>query len=379
MKSELPSRVLMTADTVGGVWSYALELCRSLAEWEVEVHLATLGAPLRPDQWKQVSLLRNVEVHESRWKLEWMPDPWADVERAGEWLLSLEEKTQPDLIHLNGYAHGALGWRAPKLVVGHSCVLSWWQSVKGENAPPQYDEYRRRVRQGLESADAVVAPSHAMMKSLAEHYGGAFRNAVVIPNGRDPLRYQPASKENFILSAGRLWDEAKNIGAVCACASNLPWKICIAGDTRAPQGGSADLGSTEYLGRLDEPTLRDYLRRAGIYALPALYEPFGLSVLEAALCGCALVLGDIPSLRENWDHAALFVSPHDTSSLEENLLNLIEDPEKRRSLAHAARERGLKLNPKNSARKYVDLYSLMLNPPQPQTILSADQPALAVA
>ncbi len=37
----------------------------------------------------------------------------------------------------------------------------------------------------------------------------------------------------------------------------------------------------------------------GDLRLPARYEPFGLSVLEAALSGCALVLGDIPSLRES--------------------------------------------------------------------------------
>src|SRR5437868_5547300 len=34
-------RVLMTADTVGGVWSYALELSRALGKCGVEVGLAT--------------------------------------------------------------------------------------------------------------------------------------------------------------------------------------------------------------------------------------------------------------------------------------------------------------------------------------------------
>src|SRR5436190_23853133 len=40
----LPQRVLMTADTVGGVWTYALELARVLCEQEVEITLATMGA-----------------------------------------------------------------------------------------------------------------------------------------------------------------------------------------------------------------------------------------------------------------------------------------------------------------------------------------------
>ena len=63
------------------------------------------------------------------------------------------------------------------------------------------------------------------------------------------------------------------------------------------------------LGRLSAGELADWYARAAIYALPARYEPFGLSALEAALSGCALVLGDIPSLREIWGDAALFVPP----------------------------------------------------------------------
>ena len=38
-----PRRILMTADTIGGVWSYALELAQGLARHGVEVALATMG------------------------------------------------------------------------------------------------------------------------------------------------------------------------------------------------------------------------------------------------------------------------------------------------------------------------------------------------
>ena len=68
------------------------------------------------------------------------------------------------------------------------------------------------------------------------------------------------------------------------------------------------------LGKLSESELARHYARAAIYCLPARYEPFGLSVLEAALSGCALVLGDIPSLRENWTGAAEFAPPDDASA-----------------------------------------------------------------
>ena len=72
---------------------------------------------------------------------------------------------------------------------------------------------------------------------------------------------------------------------------------------------------------------------AAIYVAPALYEPFGLTVLEAALSGCSLVLSDIPSFRENWDGAALLISTEDPDQWCAVLNRLSEDRELRNNLA----------------------------------------------
>jgi glycosyltransferase involved in cell wall biosynthesis len=47
---------------------------------------------------------------------------------------------------------------------------------------------------------------------------------------------------------------------------------------------------------------------ASVFASMALYEPFGLAVLEAAQAGTRLVLRDTPGFRELWDGAATFVA-----------------------------------------------------------------------
>src|SRR3954462_14350571 len=99
-----PHRILMTADAVGGVWTYALELSRGLAARGVDVILATMGPRPSSEQRAAVAALGNVTLCESDFRSEWMIDPWADVARAGEWLLKLEREHAPDLIHLNGYA-----------------------------------------------------------------------------------------------------------------------------------------------------------------------------------------------------------------------------------------------------------------------------------
>ena len=76
--------VLMTADTVGGVWSFALELAETLASLDARVVLAALGgAPA------DVPSIPRVEVLPSEFKLEWMEDPWDDVQESGRWLLRI--------------------------------------------------------------------------------------------------------------------------------------------------------------------------------------------------------------------------------------------------------------------------------------------------
>ena len=355
----LPRKVLMTTDTVGGVWNYSLELARGLGEKGIEVALATMGAPINELQRDKLDRIPRLRVFESHFKLEWMEDPWRDVDKAGDWLLNLESRINPDVVHLNNYAHGALPWSAPKVVVGHSCVLSWWRAVKNEEAPESWDRYQVEVAAGLSAADLVVAPSTAMLASLADHYGELARTRV-IPNGRDAGLFRPAAKEPLIFSAGRLWDEAKNLEALERVARRLPWPIFVAGDNHHPEGGEIRPHNTRLLGRLSQRALAAWVGRASIYALPARYEPFGLSVLEAALAGCALVLGDIPSLREIWRNRAVFVPPNDPEALEREIQSLINAPERRQSLAAGARSRALELTPERMVEGYLAAYGEVL-------------------
>ena len=73
----------MTADPIGGVWQYALELCRQLAKRDFNVVLASMGRQLDRNEQASVYGLQNVELCESAYKLEWMSEPWSDVEAAG--------------------------------------------------------------------------------------------------------------------------------------------------------------------------------------------------------------------------------------------------------------------------------------------------------
>jgi glycogen(starch) synthase len=353
-------RVLMTADAVGGVWDYALQLAEGLGTCGVEVTLATMGPLPRDDQRAAAREVPGLRLVESDYRLEWAEQPWDDVARAGSWLLELEAQAQPDIVHLNGYAHGALAWNAPALVVAHSCVCSWWSAVRGAEAPEEWVAYRRAVREGLRAATAVVAPSAAMLHALSAHYGAV--TGTVVPNGRDAAQFHTGPKEPLVLSAGRLWDEAKNVAALASIAHGLAWPVALAGETQNAPGEPVHDGPVEYLGRLSSADLRSWMARASIYAMPARYEPFGLSILEAGLSGCALVLGDIPSLREHWDGAAAFVAPDDREALRSAIEGLIDSPARRSELSRRARERGQEFTVGRMADAYRRLYEGLLCP-----------------
>lgn len=352
---EVPYKVLMTADVVGGVWTYCLELCRALPQ--VEFHLVTTGARMSEGQRKEVDVLTNVTLYETDYALEWMENPWEDIDASGEWLLQLEGVLQPDVVHLNSYAYGALPFRAPKVVVAHSDVFSWWMAVKGEMPPKEWTKYFVQVQAGLQGANLVVAPSRAKMRSVQETYG-ALANTKVIYNGRAKDLFYTKDKEPYVFSMGRMWDEAKNIRLLVDAAAHSNWEIRIAGDQQfAGNSITVEGGATRYLGKLDTARVAAELAAASVYVLPAKYEPFGLSALEAAYSGCALVLGDIPSLREIWGFAAIYVDTSDERALAATLKDLASNPKKREEYGKRAQTRSRLYGAKTMAAAYMDVYS----------------------
>ena len=235
-------KLLMTTDTVGGVWQYALSLCGALQAAGVEIVLASMGRALSPAQRAAAAELDNVMMAEGRFRLEWMQDAEHDVADSGIWLLALAERHDVDLVHVNGYAHAALPFGRPVVAVAHSDVVSWFAAVKGDSTPAAWEHYRRAVELGLSHADAVVAPTEAVARDLARSFGFAANWTRVIPNGIALAHYAPAPKRPFILSAGRLWDEAKNIEQLDRIAPQIAWPIEIAGEGQHPDGGGKKSG-----------------------------------------------------------------------------------------------------------------------------------------
>lgn len=366
-RQQSPLKILMTADAVGGVWTYALSLSKALQQFGVEVHLATMGPLPDEHQKKKANAIPNLTLYESSYKLEWMEAPWLEIEQASMWLLYLEQLIKPDIVHLNNYVFGELPWDEPVIVIGHSCVLSWWQQVKHQPAPAAWDVYRNRVSRGLQNADAVVSVSQFMLNQLKKYYVN-FKYEQVIYNGMASKAAPSADKADIIVSMGRIWDEGKNMRTLEKAAANLSWPVLVAGDQReyAPQKSSV-----EWLGKLSANQIDELLEKAGLFVSSSLYEPFGLAALEAASHGCALVLSDIDTYREVWGDAACYFDTEDENSLVYIVNELIHDPNLLEEMQSRAWEKSLNYPVQNTASAYMQLYrSLVQKTNEKNTILN---------
>ncbi len=359
-------RILMTADAVGGVWVYATALARGLAARDHQVTLVTLGAAPVEAQMREAEDIAGLDIVTTDLALEWMDPAGADVSRARTRLAALERRIAPDIVHVNGFREASAAWDAPALVVAHSCVWSWWRACRGgEPSEPRWWAYAANVRAGLAAADRWIAPSAALRDQVEALYAPPTQGEVIW-NGLAPAG-RAAPKQPVILSAGRVWDEAKNVAALATIASGLPWPVRIAGPLAAAEGGAEGRGlpgAAICLGALSRREVLAEMQRAAIFVAPAVYEPFGLTVLEAASAGCALVLTDIPTFRELWDGAALFVDPHDDAMLAATLARVAGDEPLRRTLQRRAAFRAQRYSLDAMCEAYCGLYAQMTGFPR---------------
>ncbi len=358
--------VLVTADTVGGVWTYTRELVTGLAQRGVKVTLVSFGEIPTPAQTEWLDVLRGVDFRPTAFRLEWMQDVEEDLRRSSEFLQSIVHETNPDLLHLSQFCYGSLNVDVPKVVVAHSDVLSWWATVHGENPPENQwiRAYRATVSQGVKGADVVVAPSRWMLSALREHYG-AVRQGLVIYNGRNPALFNPhISKEDLVLAVGRAWDKAKQVSLLSECLHRIP--VWVAGAEQHPDPAFRSdqvnrARGVRYCGEQSESQLRHLFGRASIYTATSQYEPFGLAAVEAAFSRCAVIANDIPTFRELWGESACYFRHNDAEDLARKIDELRSDRELRMTYANLAYRRAKqRFTAERMVNDYLNLFRTMI-------------------
>jgi glycosyltransferase involved in cell wall biosynthesis len=349
-------RVLITLDAVGGVWRYAMDVARGLQSRNVDCLLVGFGP--EPDTAQLAEIGRNelVWTHEP---LDWMVAEDAALGRGAEALASLAREWNPDVVHLN-LPTQAVGlpdhW--PVVVASHSCVPTWWHAVRGTDLPAAWAWQAKRNQAGFQRANAVVVPSKSHAAALAAVYP-RLPSAHVIYNATSVVS-ESEVKEPLVLSVGRWWDEGKNGVILDQAAAAMPWPVILAGPVNGPNGEHAAFSNARTTGPLQHQDILALMRRSSIFAAPSLYETFGLAVVEAAISGAALLLADIPTFRELWGDAALFVPPNDSRSWSRAVGVLAEDAVLRERLAADAGARARQFSLSRQSAQLHALYSSVI-------------------
>ncbi len=327
--------LFITTDAVGGVWSYSLALARGVAEAGQPCILAVLGPPPDAAQTAEVSRIAGCSLLHPGLPLEWTLTGRDALDPLLDLLMATAARSGAASCHLHAPALACRRWPMRTVAVAHSCMATWWDAVHGGTPPDEIAWHAAATQGGLAGADAVVAPSAAFASALQRVYR-IKRPLHVVHNGLPQPAAQTAEREPFVLAAGRLWDPAKNMAVLDAAAAQVPYPLLAAGPLAQPGGADVRFDALQALGRLESGPLGMAMARAAIFASPSLYEPFGLAVLEAAQRGTPLLLADIPTFRELWDGAAVFVPASDAQAWAAAIRSLMDDPAQRRELGAAA-------------------------------------------
>lgn len=360
-------RVLLLTDSVGGIWVYTLELARGLRRLGMEIAIAVMGPSPREKHLEEAAGFRLIDTG---LPLEWLDTNPSEIRRAGEAIAQIADDEGADLVQTCSAALLAdVRFRQSCVAVQHSCLASWWAAVKSAPMPYEFQWRRELVDAGLRRASAIVAPSIAFAAETARIYDARLPVRAV-HNGRRSTAYGRVPQGQFAFTASRLWDEGKNVATLDAAAALLKVPFQAAGPTRGPNGASMTVQHLQALGEIGATRMAGLFSARPIYASAALYEPFGLSVLEAAQAGCALVLSDIPTHREIWNGAAIFVPPHDSAAFADAIQHLLDDPDGRQQLGQFAQAHALFYTPERMARGMAEIYAHVVQP-QPQLVAGA--------
>jgi glycosyltransferase involved in cell wall biosynthesis len=353
-------RVLVTADAVGGVWQYSLDLARGLSRLGVETVLAVMGPSPSAEQTAAAEAIEGLELVDTGLPLDWLADNASSLRAAGEEIAKLAKRRGADVVQLNTPALAAeTDFKLPVVAVQHSCVATWWEAVHGTALPADFAWRTELVRLGLRSADKVVAPTAAFAAATQRVYGLA-EAPLAVHNGRSPFPVFEQAPHDFVFTCGRLWDEGKNLSTLDAAAQNIPVPVRAAGPLAGPNGARVVFDNLHCLGTIEEAELARWLSARPVFVSAALYEPFGLAVLEAAAAGCPLILSDIPTFRELWDDVAIFVPPRDEEGFTRAIANLVGDDFERAVMGRAAQERAARHTPDAMAAQMAAIYRALL-------------------
>jgi glycosyltransferase involved in cell wall biosynthesis len=124
-----------------------------------------------------------------------------------------------------------------------------------------------------------------------------------------------------------------------------------------------ELGLTDrvrLLGAVSDPQLTGLYQGARAFALPSLYEGFGLPALEALACGVPVLASNAGSLPEVVGDAGILLDPHDVDAWVTQLERVLLDPDEATRLREAGPRQAAQFSWEQAARQTWELYGKVI-------------------
>ncbi|MEG9529428.1 MAG: glycosyltransferase family 4 protein, partial [Hyphomicrobiales bacterium] len=127
---ETAPHVLMSADAVGGVWQYSLDLASGLVRRGLAVTVAVLGPAPSEARIAAAERATGARIVATDLSLDWTAETPEAVLDAARALAGLARTLGADLVHLHSPALALADFPVPVAAVCHSCVATWWDAVE---------------------------------------------------------------------------------------------------------------------------------------------------------------------------------------------------------------------------------------------------------
>ena len=244
---------------------------------------------------------------------------------------------------------------------------------------PAYAAWQRRVLPALaRRALHVVTVSEFSRDELADLLGLAPARVSVVAGGVDPAftPHADAAAARVALGLERPYvlcvasqTARKNLGALVPAARRLARdgvEVVVAGGHRPQFAREAGLDALRHLGAVPDALLPGLYAGAEAFALPSLYEGFGLPVLEAMACGLPVIAAGVTALPDTAGGAAR-LAPPEGEAFADAIHDVLGSPAAQARLREAARARAAGFTWDRTAREVDALLSARVASPRSGT------------
>jgi glycosyltransferase involved in cell wall biosynthesis len=243
-------------------------------------------------------------------------------------------------------------------------------------------QLRMTVANTVRRAARVITVSEFSRQRILAAYNVDPAKIAVIHNAVSP-DFRPVSSstaftavsQNFgvqypyILTVGDLQPRKNHIGLIRAFDQlmlqhpQLPHHLVLVGKPTwfAPRVQEAARNSPfadriHFTGFVNDEDLLHLYNAADLFVFPSFYEGFGLPILEAQACGCAVACSNTSAMPEVADSAALLFDPNDGEALLRAMRDMLLDNELRARMKRLGQKNAARFSWEKAAQQTLDVY-----------------------